>query len=426
MSSNSSSSTLELVAANASQPLLNVCISFAILETFFIVAFLFSWYFNKGCTNTSHAVLYFVVLGYIFCIAGTITGVLHITLGGAGYHANTVHPKIVRTMLRIMRAHEIIYALSIPFPKLAILCLYFRLFTSKACHHILYTTGFVILATCIFSFVSTFANCRPFAYYWDRRIQGHCTMNVMTVFRFYSIPNIVTDAVLLLLPIPALWGLHVGLWTKIGLFVTFLISSIGIVTSILRFVSILQINFLNDVTFLCVKTTAWTVIEPGAYFIAATMPTLRPLIRRIGEELDKSSPLTRAITAWTRRNFPSTEEDHVKTRRVLRKKPSKLSISAVEHRGPLNFSAHTARPSRTFPFRVNSDSPPYNFRDEMGMGIDTGLASPRSVDEESMLCAAAASHEKLNREGRNPDGTLRGWSLQPVHLSPLRASFYFA
>ncbi|KAF2466939.1 uncharacterized protein BDR25DRAFT_292634 [Lindgomyces ingoldianus] len=403
--SSTSSLTPELAAANASQPLLNVCISFAILETFFIIAFLFSWYFNSHNTNSNNAVLYLIMAAYIFCIAGTMTGVVHITVGGAGYHADTLHPATVRTMLKIMRAHEIIYSLSIPFPKLAILCLYFRLFTSKISHYILYTTGFLILATFVFAFVSIFANCRPFQYYWDKRIQGHCTMDVVTVFRFYSIPNICTDITLLILPIPALWNLHVGMWTKIGLFMTFLISSIGIVTAVLRFVSILQVNYLEDVTYLCVQTTIWTVIEPGAYFVAATMPTLRPLVRRIFAELDSFCPFTHAFTQWVRRRLPE-------------------STSGIEAG-----HGHYLR-KKSWNFKLPQDSVPQPSRvlrlDDLHYMQNRATMSPSSIDEESMLCAAAVSHEKMNREGRNPDGTLRGWSLQPIRLSPLRTSFYFA
>jgi hypothetical protein len=49
--------------------------------------------------------------------------------------------------------------------------------------------------------------------------------------------------------------------------------------------------------------------------------------------------------------------------------------------------------------------------------------SARSADEESLVCADARTHETFARQGRNPDGTLAAWSLQPVQISPLRASF---
>lgn len=53
-----------------------------------------------------------------------------------------------------------------------------------------------------------------------------------------------------------------------------------------------------------------------------------------------------------------------------------------------------------------------------------GLVSLSTADEESMVCADAIVHETMGRQGRNPDGTLRAYSLQPMQFSPLRTSFF--
>jgi len=54
----------------------------------------------------------------------------------------------------------------------------------------------------------------------------------------------------------------------------------------------------------------------------------------------------------------------------------------------------------------------------------SGIYSVRSDDEESMVCAEAIVHETMGRQGRNPDGTLQLYSLEPVQYSPLRTSFF--
>lgn len=51
------------------------------------------------------------------------------------------------------------------------------------------------------------------------------------------------------------------------------------VTGIVRLVYFFQIDLFADVTFNSVGTMTWTLIEPGVYLIAATLPSLRPLIR---------------------------------------------------------------------------------------------------------------------------------------------------
>jgi hypothetical protein len=128
-------------------------------------------------------------------------------------------------MLLLIKAHEVVYVLSIPLPKLAMLCLYFRLFTTKTAHYLLYATGLIVITTCLFGFISAFANCRPLSAFWDNPQHAHCTMDTMTAFRYYSIPNIVTDVIMLIIPGPALWKLNVGTLVKVGVILTFFVST---------------------------------------------------------------------------------------------------------------------------------------------------------------------------------------------------------
>lgn len=147
-------------------------------------------------------------------------------MGGAGYHVHTLPPKTLRRMLQLVKAHEVIYVLSIPFPKLAILCLYLRLFTARLSRWAIYATALTVILTAVFGLVSTFSNCRPFHAFWNPSIHATCTMNVMATFRFYSVPNIVTDVVMIILPLPALYRLNVSTLAKVGVGLTFLICTL--------------------------------------------------------------------------------------------------------------------------------------------------------------------------------------------------------
>lgn len=57
------------------------------------------------------------------------------------------------------------------------------------------------------------------------------------------------------------------------------------VTGILRMVYFFQTDLFADVTFQCVVTMSWTLVEPGVYVIAATLPSLRPLLRYTFNEI---------------------------------------------------------------------------------------------------------------------------------------------
>lgn len=65
----------EYAAENSSQPLVNVCISFGILETFFIIAFVFSWHYNRRNSNSSKTFYLLILFGYVFCFGGVVVGI---------------------------------------------------------------------------------------------------------------------------------------------------------------------------------------------------------------------------------------------------------------------------------------------------------------------------------------------------------------
>ena len=62
----------------------------------------------------------------------------------------------------------------------------------------------------------------------------------------------------------------------------------GVVTGILRLVYFFQVDMFADVTWYSVSTMTWTLAEPGVYLIAATLPSLRPLVRHVFKTLYSS------------------------------------------------------------------------------------------------------------------------------------------
>jgi hypothetical protein len=71
--------------------------------------------------------------------------------------------------------------------------------------------------------------------------------------------------------------------------ITLTISS-GVITAIIRFVSFLTVDLRSDVSLEAPKTMKWTITEPAMYQIAATLPTLRPILTKTKSSLS-SLPL---------------------------------------------------------------------------------------------------------------------------------------
>lgn len=151
-----------------------------------------------------------------------------VRIGGVGRH--TVYqlskdPAPIGTSLKLAVLQEFLYAISITFPKLAIITLYLRIFLGKWLRRITWLAGVVIALNGISIVITILALCRPISYRWNPAMHGHCG-DRMAFYRFASIPNIASDVAVLLLPLPTLFKLKMSSQKKAGVILTFLTGSL--------------------------------------------------------------------------------------------------------------------------------------------------------------------------------------------------------
>jgi hypothetical protein len=84
---------------------------------------------------------------------------------------------------------------------------------------------YILLAYCIAFSVATALQCIPLEYQWNKDIPGGKCFDVPLFWKSLSIPNIVTDVIILVLPIPTILRLRLSTPQKIGLFTVFLSGS---------------------------------------------------------------------------------------------------------------------------------------------------------------------------------------------------------
>lgn len=148
----------------------------------------------------------------------------------------------------------------------------------------------------------------------------------------------------------------------------------------------------------------WSIIEPGVYLMAATVPTLRPLLRQLFMQNPRVP--SRCVTPAVRSNTFGTAGTETKNERprLTKKASEKEFINTIG-----------CQPTRT----VRLDE--YHH-----IWYGQGVTSVRSEDEESVICADAIIRENTARRGRatREEGALRAWTLQPIQISPMRTSFF--
>ncbi len=109
---------------------------------------------------------------------------------------------------------EILHPAAVAFPKLTVVLLYLHILTNKYERLAAKMLIFLILATWVSFTVAAMFQCLPFAFNWDKSILNGRCFNVQVFANSSSVPNIVTDLAVLILPLrtvskTSLYELHV-------------------------------------------------------------------------------------------------------------------------------------------------------------------------------------------------------------------------
>lgn len=73
--------------------------------------------------------------------------------------------------------------------------------------------------------------CQPLAFYWDHDIPGGFCGDSTALFLVTGVLNLVTDLIVLLLPMPYLYGLSMALYKRLVLMGTFSLGLLSVPTS---------------------------------------------------------------------------------------------------------------------------------------------------------------------------------------------------
>lgn len=115
-----------------------------------------------------------------------------------------------------------LYWLSTPFynaamvtAKASVIIQYFHVFPTKKMRIVCCIMGGIITVYGTWAILSAFLNCVPVARFWDPTVPGHCLAYKPLRYSNASL-NIMTDIVILIMPIPALKPLDLPLRQKVG------------------------------------------------------------------------------------------------------------------------------------------------------------------------------------------------------------------
>ena len=85
-----------------------------------------------------------------------------------------------------------------------------------------YLLGLVVVATALANIFTAIFQYSPTEFAWDKSIPGGICMNDFANAQYMAIPNMVTGAMMLAMPMSLLWRLNIDLSAKVALTATFL------------------------------------------------------------------------------------------------------------------------------------------------------------------------------------------------------------
>ncbi|KAI0805633.1 hypothetical protein GGR55DRAFT_267924 [Xylaria sp. FL0064] len=182
---------------------------------------------------------------------------------------------------------EITYTLTMTLVKYSTLIFYWRIFSTKTSIRlpVLLLAGTTTLWGIAIILVSSL-QCLPTSATWERYDPVHplpqarftCPINVSNFVVGNAVPNIVTDGLIVLLPIPYVLSLQLRRSQIIALAGAFLLGLLVTLTSILRLVFFQRVPYTNpDVTWAFTTPVIWSNVECNLAIAVSSLPFLRPI-----------------------------------------------------------------------------------------------------------------------------------------------------
>jgi len=157
---------------------------------------------------------------------------MHITYAnhGMGYHVTELPVANVTFIAKQLVAYQAVYYAAMSSIKISYLWFYLRIFPHQSFRKWIWVCMGLVAGYWAGSMLQIFLICSPFEMNWNPLAGGHCA-SYNVAFVTIGIFNMISDLVIMLLPIPFLRKLQMAIGTKIGLVTIFGIGLLLVITS---------------------------------------------------------------------------------------------------------------------------------------------------------------------------------------------------
>ncbi|KAK8057257.1 hypothetical protein PG996_011194 [Apiospora saccharicola] len=224
-----------------------------------------------------------IALALLFVLALCIVDFFMVFKGGFTFDLKDVSvrfgPDALDTFFRCMAAWPLLWNCCVLTSKLSVLAMYQTLMPIPRMKLAVRVSGGFVIAYNVCGFVAGLVICQPYEknYDWRGVVVGKCG-DVKTYYEWLSAINVVSDVIVLLLPLPFIYNLQLQLRKKIVLFMMFSVGFITCAVTIYRQTLLPSLDATNP-TGTGLLAFLFSTVEIGVAVSLACVPFLRPLFR---------------------------------------------------------------------------------------------------------------------------------------------------
>ncbi|KAJ0166102.1 hypothetical protein CTA2_8648 [Colletotrichum tanaceti] len=197
-------------------------------------------------------------------------------LGGTGHHYLTLQPFHVERMSKAAYGVQTLFAICLGFIKIGITLMLQRIFFVRTFKIAAWITTGLCVCWMFFTILIGIFICQPVAMNWDPTTPGGTCGNQNAAFAAVGFFDLVTDLIILVLPIPMVYKLQLRWPHKVALYVIFGAGALTMIFGALRLKNVLTMDF-TDVTYSQVGVVLMGTLEPGVAIIVSSSPLLKPI-----------------------------------------------------------------------------------------------------------------------------------------------------
>ncbi|KAI0378203.1 hypothetical protein F5Y04DRAFT_262681 [Hypomontagnella monticulosa] len=201
---------------------------------------------------------------------------------GFGRHMETLSLEEQKLFFKLLYVGDFIYDTALVLTKLSGLLFLSRIFprhaNSRLFNGALYATYGLNASWLIGAYFGTIFLCDPVEKGWDPFLEGECGLTT-NLFLGSAIPSVVIDLIIMILPLPKIWGLRTTAGKKVGLIAIFILGYCVIVVSLGRLITVLTSGdgFNTDTSYVAIRTFYWVSAESPVTIVCICLPAMLPL-----------------------------------------------------------------------------------------------------------------------------------------------------